>query len=380
MLRAIKVRLYPNKEQEQTINKTLGCYRFVYNHMLALKQEAYKRDKTNLGLCELSKYFFGKMLKDEQCVFLKNENKHVMQQSIRQMLSAYDKFFKQHNGFPKFKSKKDIQSALFSSVAISKRNTFETRHITLTKPLKNIRFRCSDLYFNRLQKYNKNIRSATLSKSKSGKYFLSIIVEMEDDELKKFEHTNKQVGIDLGVKDFVITSDGEVFENKHFLKKEEKKMKRLQRQLSRKVKGSNNREKQRVKIAKLFERITNKKDAYIHYVVNELLKSYDTIFMEDLNVQGMLRNHSLAKAIQEVGFYKFKEILTNKALANGKQVALVGRLYPSSKTCSVCGYKKEDLKLNDREWTCPNCGTKHDRDINAAVNILLEGKRILTTA
>ena len=348
--------------------------------MLALKQEAYKRDKTNLGLCELSKYFFGKMLKDEQCVFLKNENKHVMQQSIRQMLSAYDKFFKQHNGFPKFKSKKDIQSALFSSVAISKRNTFETRHITLTKPLKNIRFRCSDLYFNRLQKYNKNIRSATLSKSKSGKYFLSIIVEMEDDELKKFEHTNKQVGIDLGVKDFVITSDGEVFENKHFLKKEEKKMKRLQRQLSRKVKGSNNREKQRVKIAKLFERITNKKDAYIHYVVNELLKSYDTIFMEDLNVQGMLRNHSLAKAIQEVGFYKFKEILTNKALANGKQVALVGRLYPSSKTCSVCGYKKEDLKLNDREWTCPNCGTKHDRDINAAVNILLEGKRILTTA
>lgn len=380
MLRAIKVRLYPNKEQEQTINKTLGCYRFVYNHMLALKQEAYNRDKTNLGLCELSKYFFGKMLKDEQCVFLKNENKHVMQQSIRQMLSAYDNFFKQHKGFPKFKSKKDRQSALFSSIAISKRNTFETRHITLTKPLKNIRFRCSDLYFNRLQKYNKNIRSATLSKSKSGKYFLSIIVEMEDDELKKFEHTDKQVGIDLGVKDFVITSNGEVFENKHFLKKEEKKMKRLQRQLSRKVKGSNNREKQRVKIAKLFERITNKKDAYIHYVVNELLKSYDTIFMEDLNVQGLLRNHSLAKAIQEVGFYKFKEILTNKALANCKQVALVGRLYPSSKTCSVCGYKKEDLKLSDREWTCPNCGTKHNRDINAAVNILLEGRRILTTA
>lgn len=380
MLRAIKVRLYPNKEQEQKINKTLGCYRFVYNHMLALKQEAYNRDKSNLGLCELSKYLFWTLLKDEQYAFLKEENTSVMQQAMRQMLSAYDKFFKQHNGFPKFKSKKDIQSALFSSVAISKRNTFETRHITLTKPLKNIRFRCSDLYFNRLQKYNKNIRSATLSKSKSGKYFLSIIVEMEDDELKKFEHTNKQVGIDLGVKDFVITSDGEVFENKHFLKKEEKKMKRLQRQLSRKVKGSNNREKQRVKIAKLFERITNKKDAYIHYVVNELLKSYDTIFMEDLNVQGMLRNHSLAKAIQEVGFYKFKEILTNKALANGKQVALVGRLYPSSKTCSVCGYKKEDLKLNDREWTCPNCGTKHDRDINAAVNILLEGKRILTTA
>ena len=351
MLRAIKVRLYPNKEQEQKIIKTLGCYRFVYNHMLSLKQEAYKKDKTNLGLCELSKYFFEKMLKDKQYAFFKEENKHVMKQAIRQMLSAYNKFFKEHNGFPKFKSKKDRQSALFSSVSISKRNTFETRHITLTQPLKNIRFRCSDLYFKRLQKYNKNIRSATLSKTKSGNYFLSILVEMDDSELKKFEHTDKQVGIDIGVKDFVITSDGDVFENKHFLKKEEKKMKRLQRQLSRKVKGSNNIEKQRVKIAKLFERITNKKKAYIHYVVNELLKSYDTIFMEDLNVNGMLKNHSIAKAIQEVGFYKFKEILSNKALVNDKQVISVDRFYPSSKTCSVCGYKKQDLKLSDREWT-----------------------------
>lgn len=380
MLRAIKVRLYPNKEQEQKINKTLGCYRFVYNHMLSLKQEAYKRDKTNLGLCELSKYFHGTLLKDEQYYWLKEQNTKVSHQAMMQMLSAYDNFFKQHRGFPKFKSKKDRQSALFPIDAISKCNTFETRHISLTKPLKNIKFRCSDLYFRILQKYSKNIRSATLSKSKSGNYFLSINVEMEDTELKRFEHTDKQVGIDLGVKDFVITSDGYVFENKHFLKNEEKKMKRLQRQLSRKVKGSNNREKQRVKIAKLFERMTNKKEAYIHYVVNELLSSFDTIFMEDLNVQGMLSNHHLAKAIQEVGFYKFKEILSNKALVNDKKVVSVDRFYPSSKTCSVCGYKKEDLKLSDRSWVCPKCGTKHNRDINAAVNILLEGKRMLTTA
>ena len=380
MLKAIKIRLYPNKEQEQNINKALGSYRFVYNHMLALKQEAYNKDKTNLGLGELSKYLLGTLRKDEQYAWLKEENSQVLQQAIRQMLSAYNNFFKQNNGFPKFKSKKDRQSALFPIGAISKRNTFETRHITLTQPLKNIKFRCSDLYLRMLQKYSKNIRNATLSKTKSGNYFLSILVEMEDTELKKFEHTDKQVGIDLGVKDFVITSDGDVFENKHFLKKEEKKMKRLQRQLSRKVKGSNNREKQRVKIAKLFERITNKKEAYIHYVVNELLKSYGTIFMEDLNVQGMLKNHSLAKAISEVGFYKFKEILTTKALANDKQVISVDRFYPSSKTCSKCGYKKKDLTLSDREWTCTNCGTKHDRDINAAVNILLEGKRIITTA
>ena len=380
MLIGIKIRLYPNKEQEQTLNKTLGCYRFVYNHMLALKQEAYKRDKKVLGLKELSKYLFGTLRKNEQYSWLKEENTAVMQQAIRQMLSAYDKFFKQHKGFPRFKSKKGKQSALFTLLAISRRNTFETRHISLTKPLKNIKFRCSDLYLRRLQKYSKNIRNATLSKTKSGNYFLSIIVEMEDTELKRFEHTNKQVGIDLGVKDFVITSDGDVFENKHFLKKEEKKIARLSRQLSMKAKGSNNREKQRVKIAKLYERMTNKKDAYIHYVANKLLKSYDTIFMEDLNVNGMLQNHYLAKSIQEIGFYKFKEILTTKALENNKQVALVDRFYPSSKTCSICGYKNQGLKLSDRKWTCPNCGTKHDRDINAAVNILLEGKRMLTTA
>ena len=378
MLRAIKIRLYPNKTQEQTLNKVLGCYRFVYNKMLALKQESYNIDKSNLGLCELSKFFHGTLLKDEQYAWLKEQNTKVMKQAIRQMLSAYDRFFKQHNGFPKFKSKKDKQSALFPLEAISKHNTFETRHISLTTPLKNIKFRCSDLYFGRLQKYNKNIRSATLSKTKSGNFFLSILIEMEDTELKKFERTNKQVGIDLGVKDFVITSDGEVFENKHFFKKEEKQIKKLQRQLSKKVKGSNNREKAQIRIAKLFERITNKKDAYIHYVANELLSYFDTIFMEDLNVQGMLRNHHLAKAIQEVGFYKFKETLISKALVNGKQVVFVDRFYPSSKTCSVCGYKKRDLRLSDRAWVCPKCGTNHDRDINAAMNILLEGQRMFT--
>ena len=378
MLRAVKIRLYPNKTQEQTLNKVLGCYRFVYNQMLAQKQNAYKRDKTNLKVTDLSKWFHGTLLKDEQYAWLKEQNTKVMKQAIRQMDGAYRNFFKQHNGFPKFKSKKDKQSALFPYEAISKHNTFETRHISLTTPLKNIKFRCSDLYFSRLQKYNKNIRSATLSKTKSGNFFLSILIEMDDVELKRFKHTNKQVGIDLGVKDFVITSDGDVFENKHFFKKKEKQLKKLQRQLSKKVKGSNNRKKAQVRIAKLFERITNKKDAYIHYVTNELLTYFDTIFMEDLNVQGMLRNHHLAKAIQDVGFYKFKETLVNKALVNDKQVVFIDRFYPSSKTCSVCGYKKRDLRLSDREWICPNCGMKHDRDINAAMNILLEGQRMLT--
>lgn len=377
MLRAVKVRLYPNKEQERELNKVLGCYRFVYNHMLAKKQKAYEADKTKLSLCDLQKYFHGTLLKDDQYAWLREQNTKVMKYAIRQMDDAYQNFFKYNKGFPKFKSKKDKQSASFSREAISKKNMFETKHITLIKSLKNLRFRCSDLYHSRLRKYKDNIRSATLSKTKSGNFFLSILIDIPESELVKFNKTNKQVGIDLGVKDFVITSDGVVFENKHFFKREEKKITKLQRQLTRKVKGSNNRNKQRVRLAKAFERLTDKKENYIHSVVNEILKSYDVVFMEDLNVQGMMRNHNLAKAIREVGFYRFKEVLQSKALANDKQVVLVDRFYPSSKTCSCCGYKHQGLKLSDRFWTCPECGEHHDRDLNAARNILLEGQRML---
>ena len=376
MLRGIKVRLYPNKEQQAILNQVLGCYRFVYNKTLELKRNAYDGDKINLKLNDISKWFHGTLLKDENYAWLKKQNTKVMKQSIRQMLGAYDKFFKQHKGFPKFKSKKDKQSALFPLEAISKRNTFNERKITLTQDLKDIKFRCSDLYYKRLQDHKDCIRSATVSRTKSGNYFLSILVDISQDELIKFRHTKQCVGIDLGVKDFVITSDGEVFENKHFFKKKEKKVKRLQRQLSRKQKGSHNREKQRVRIAKAFERLTNQKDAYIHLVVNTLLSLYDLVCMEDLNVQGMLKNHKLAKAIQEIGFYKFKQMLIDKASVNGKQVILVDRFYPSSKTCHKCGYVKKDLTLSEREWVCSICGEHLERDINAAINILIEGLRI----
>ena len=377
MLRAIKIRLYPNKQQEQAFNKLLGCYRFVYNQMLALKQKEYSENKKSLFLTDLSKYFHGTLLKDEEYGWLKEQNTKVMKQSIRQMLTAYDRFFKQHNGFPKFKSKKDKQSALFPIEAISKKNTFDKREITLTQTFKNIKFRCSDLYFNRLQRYKDDIRSATLSKTKSGNFFLSILIDLSETEIVKFEQTNENIGIDLGVKDFVITSDGLVYENKHFFKTQEKKIKKLQRQLSKKVKGSNNRNKTRIRLAKVFEHLTNQKEQYIHYVVNDLLQYYDIVFMEDLNASGMLKNHKLAKAIQEVGFYRFKEVLSDKAFNNGKKVIFIDRFYPSSKTCHNCGYINKELKLNDREWICPQCGTQHDRDINAAINILEEGERIL---
>ena len=378
ILRAIKIRLYPNKTQEQTLNKVLGCYRFVYNKMLALKQEAYNRDKSNLGLCELSKFFHGELLKKSEYSWLKEQNTKVMKQAIRQMLSAYDGFFKLGKGFPNFKSKHDNNSALFPCEAISKSNTFETRHISLTKSLKNIKFHCSNLYFERLQRYKDNIKSATLSKTKSGKFYLSVLMSMNEEEFKQFRHTNNKVGIDLGVKDFVVTSDGEVFKNKHFLKQSENKIKKLQRQLSKKVKGSNNRDKVRIKIAKEFEHLTNQRIDYIHNVVNSLLRTYDYVFMENLNVQGMLKNHKLAKGIQELGFYTFKNILKNKAMMNNKFVIEVDRWFASSKTCHECGYVYKNLTLGEREWTCPICGEHHDRDLNAAVNILMEGQRMLT--
>lgn len=378
ILRAVKIRLYPNKEQEQTLNKVLGCYRFVYNQMLAHKQDAYNADKSNLGLCELSKFFHGELLKDEKYSWLKEQNTKVMKQAIRQMLSAYDGFFKLGKGFPKFKSKHDSNSALFPYDAISKSNTFETRHISLIKSLKNLKFHCSNLYFNRLQRHKDNIKSATLSKTKSGKFFLSILLSMNEEEFKQFRHTDNRVGIDLGVKDFVITSDGQVFENKHFLKKSENKIKKLQRQLSKKTKGSNNRNKVRIKFAKAFEHLTNQRMNYIHEVANSLLSTYDYIFMENLNVQGMLKNHKLAKAIQELGFYTFRSTLKNKAMLNDKFVIEVDRWFASSKTCHNCGYVYKDLMLGEREWTCPTCGTIHDRDVNAAINILIEGNKILS--
>lgn len=380
MFRAIKVKLYPNKQQEQAINRLLGCYRFVYNHMLALKQQEYTDNKINLSLCDLSKYFHNTLRKDEKYSWLEEQNTKIMKQAIRQMFVAYDRFFKLRSGFPKFKSKKDKLSALFPLDAISRRNTFETKHITLITSLKNIKFRCSDLYFKRLQIYKDSIRSATISKTKSGNYFLSILIDIPKDEIVKFKQTGESVGIDLGVKDFVITSDGEIFENKHFYKKQENKIKRLQKQLSRKIKGSNNRVKARIKLAKAYECLVNQRENYIHSVVNELLKYYDTISMEDLNVSGMLKNHKLAKAIQEIGFSRFKSVLLDKSVNNGKRVVFVDRFYPSSKTCSCCGYVYRRLTLKEREWKCPDCGEIHDRDLNAAMNILTEGERILESS
>jgi putative transposase len=342
--------------------------------MLARKINAYEEDKTNLGLCELSKFFYGELRKDENYTWLAEQNTQVMSQAIQQMLSAFKNFF-EGQGYPRFKRKSDAQTAHFTYKAISKKNTFTKKTISLTTALKDVKFRCSNKMFERLRRYKDSIKSATLSKTKTCKYYLSVLIEMEESELTRFQHTGKSVGIDLGIKDFVITSDGERFENKHFSKEEKRKVAKLSKQLSKKQKDSKNREKARLRLAKVYEHIANRRKDYLHQIVNALLREYDTVFMEDLNVSGMLKNHKLAYAVQELGLFAFKSLLKDKASLNGKTVFEIDRFFPSSQLCSQCGYRYRNLKLSERQWHCPQCGTDLDRDVNAARNVLCEGER-----
>lgn len=378
MLRAVKIRLYPNSGQTETINRLLGCSRYVYNALLALKIKEYNENGNNLTLSDLSHHYHTVLCKDPETPWLKDANTKVIKQTIRHLVTAYDNFFKHKAKFPRFKSKKDVNKITFPIDAISKSNTFDTRHISLTKPLRNMRFRCSDLSFRRLRDNRGRIRSATLTRTKSGKYELSVLIDFENPyEFRKFSHTGHAVGVDLGVKDFAVTSDGEVFESIHPFKSAERRIRKLHKDLCRKRKGSSNRDKARRRLGKAHERITARREAYLHSIVNVLLSKNDIIFIEDLNVAGMMKNRHLAKAIGELGLRKFIDILKAKASLNGKMVVEVSRWFPSSKLCHRCGYVYNGLTLSERRWGCPVCGSIHDRDRNAAMNILEEGRRII---
>ena len=376
MLRATKIKLYPTSRQATQINKLLGCCRVVYNKALDRKIKQYKEHNISENRTTISHWFHHELLTNPNFVYLKEQNTKVLKQAIMDMLTAYNRFFKQHTGYPKFKSKHDNkQSCRFERAAISKRNDYISYKLSLAN-IKNIKFICSKKYAEYLQKHKANIKQATLSKLPCGEYYLSILVD-GDLTHKSVQDTNKCIGIDLGVKDFVITSEGKVFNNLHFKKNEVGKLKRLQRQLSRKQKGSNNRDKARVKLAKANKKINDKKQYYLHAVSNVLINENQVICMEDLNVKGMLRNHRLAESIAEMNFGEFRRMLEYKARWYNRKIVFVDRYYPSSKTCGHCGYKYKNLTLSVREWDCPECGTKHDRDINAAVNILHEGMRLL---
>ena len=377
MLRAVKIRLYPNKTQTEQFNKLLGCYRFVYNQCLARKINSYKENKVSENLSTLGKFIHHELLKDDNFIWLREQNTKVLKQAVNDMLSAYKNFFNQHKGFPKFKSKHDNkQSCRFELGAISRRNDYTTYHLSLAN-IKNVKFKCNEKYAEYLQKHKPNIKQATLSKLPCGEYYLSILVD-GDLTHKGLQDTDNAVGIDLGIKDFVITSDGEVFNNLHFKKSQSNKIKRLQRQLSRKEKGSNNRNKARIRLAKAYKKINDKKQYYLHQVSNTLINENQVICMEDLNVKGMLKNHKLAESIQEMNFGEFKRMLEYKANWYNRRIVFVDRFYPSSKTCHHCGYVNKQLKLSDRQWKCPQCGEIVERDYNAALNILDEGLRIIS--
>ena len=357
------------------MNRLLGCYRVVYNQCLNRKIESYKKNETSENLSTLSHYLHHELLKDDNFIWLREQNTKVLKQAVKDMLSAYKNFFEQHKGFPKFKSKRDNkQSCRFELGAISKRNVYTDYRLSLAN-IKNVKFRCSRKYAEYLEKHKSYIRQATLKRLPSGEFYLSILVD--GDLMHHIRETYSAVGIDLGVKDFVVTSEGEVFNNLNFKKSEIGKIKKLQRQLSRKQKGSNNRNKARIKLAKVYKTINDRKQYYLHSVSNSLIDENQVICMEDLNVKGMSKNHKLAESILEMNFGEFRRMLEYKARWYNRKIVFVDRFYPSSKTCNHCGYINKELTLNDREWVCPQCGQTVSRDYNAALNILDEGLRII---
>ena len=296
--------------------------------------------------------------------WLKEVDKFALTNAVYSMDNAYQRFFKSHFGYPKFRSKRNHRQSYTTCItATNIKVLFDQNKIQLPK-LKLVKARLSKPFYGQ-------IKNATVSQTPSGKYFVSITVETEHEPLPS---TGSMIGIDLGIKDLLITSDGEKFDNKRITKKYEDKLAHEQRSLSRKVKGSNNHNKQRIKVARIHEKIRNIRVDYLHKITHKIISENQVIVSEDLAVRNMVQNHNLAKAISDCGWYELTRQMTYKAEWNNRKYIKIGRFVASSQTCHICGYVNSETKdLSVREWTCPQCGTHHDRDINAAINILNEG-------
>lgn len=366
MLKAYKYRIYPNKAQETLIQKTFGCCRFVYNQTLAYRKNLYETEKKSMSKMDCNNHV-NRVLKHDY-EWLKEVDKFALTNAIYSMDNAYQRFFKLHAGYPKFRSKHSNRRSYTTCITGANiRVLFDENKIQLPK-LKLIRARLSRPFVGQ-------IKQATVSQTPTGKYFVSVLVETEH---KPIPSTDKAIGIDLGIKDLLITSDGEKYDNKRIIKQYENKLAREQRRLSRKVKGSNNYNKQRIKVARIHEKIHNTRIDYLHKITHKLISENQVIVSEDLAVSNMVQNHNLAKAISDCGWYELTRQLAYKAEWNNRKYIKIGRFVASSQTCHVCGHINPETKdLSVREWTCPQCDTHHDRDINAAINVLNEGLKCL---